>query len=100
MGDEAARPRARVLLRVKFTLTQTLSHRGRGLIRNYARDYKLAKRAGADASQYALIAARLPSAAYLPAMLYHMNMKLIYLERRDLLLQQARCLLYRCLGIN
>ena len=35
-----------------------------------------------------------------PAVLYHVEMKLINLGWRDLLLQQAMCLLYRNLGVN
>jgi len=61
---------------------------------------KLAKRAGADASQYAPVAARLAGVAYPPAMFYHMDMELIYLGGRSLLLKQAMYLLYGHSGIN
>ena len=100
MGDEAVRQGLREHLRVKLTLTQTLSLRGRGFIRNCAEGYKLAKRAGADASQYAPVAAGLPGVAYPPAMLYHMDMELIYLGGQNLLLKQAMCLLCGHPGIN
>jgi hypothetical protein len=52
---------------------------GEGFIRFDAEDYKLVKRAGANASQYASVAAGLASVAYPPAMLYHMDMELVYL---------------------
>jgi hypothetical protein len=64
----------RVRVKGEFTLTQTLSLRGRGYYNK-----RLVKRAGANASQYAFIAARLPGVAYPPAVLYHMDMELIYL---------------------
>ena len=100
MGNEAAGQRSTVRLRVKFTLTQTLSRQGRGFYTELSGDSRLVKRAGAGASQYAPVAARLASAAYPPAMLYHMDMELIYFGGRDLLLKQAMRLLYRHLGIN
>ncbi len=48
-------------------------------MRNYTEGYKLVKRAGASAPQYAHIAARLLGAAYPSAMLYHVDVELIYL---------------------
>jgi len=46
------------------------------------------------------MAARLPGVAYPPAVLYHIDVELIYFGRRNLLLKQAMCLLYRYLGID
>ena len=45
-------------------------------------------------TQYAAVAAGLAGVAYPSAMLYHMDVELIYLGRWDLFLEQARCLLY------
>ena len=65
-----------------------------------ANEAELAERARTDPFQYARAAGRLASVADPPAMLYHMDVELIYLGGPNLLSQQAGCLIYGYLGVN